>query len=400
MTPKISKPLFCTNPACHYHHPRNCTGHIWYAPHGTFFTKARGIIYRFHCIRCNKTFSTQSFSLHYWTHSTTDYLALARALTSSSGLLQYCRHNKVSYRVLQNRIRHLARNCLALMDTVLHELCLKEHLAFDGLESFIRSQMFPTNINILAGSDSQFLYAFTCSILRRKGRKTEKQKAQMEMIDQLWKPVKGAVKTEIITLFEALQEQISTAARVNRLLILYSDKHKAYRPAIEAVPELKACLSGGTLKHEQLSSTLPRTVRMKLFPVNYIDRNIRKDMGEHCRETVKQGREINCQLERMAVFQVMHNFFTPHRVTHRSDQSEAPTHADVASVPRACYGRMKEQLFTHRFVNSHLKAKQKWVQRIWKHGYENPPAVDFATGEKSETVMGIRTYQLAAHFLS
>lgn len=400
MTPEITVPLFCTNPACLYHHPQNCIGTNWYASHGSFMTKARGVIYRFHCRHCHKTFSTQSFSTHYWTHSTINYLALAQALTSASGLIQYCRAHKITYRVLQNRIRHLSRNCLALMDAVLHELSLTENLVFDGIESFIRSQMFPSNINIMAGSESQFLYAFTCAITRRKGKKTEKQKEQMEMIDQHWKPVKGAVKQEIITLFEALREQIIKAARVRRPLILYSDKHKAYRPAIESLPELKACLKEGILKHLQISSKRPRTVHMHLFSVNYIDRLIRKDLGEHCRETVKQGRELNCQLERMAVFQVMHNFFTPHRVCHQADQSWNATHADVAAIPWECYGKLKAQLFSHRYVRSHLKERQKWVERIWLHGYENPPAVDFTTGEKSEKVIGIRAEQLAAHFIS
>jgi hypothetical protein len=194
MTPHISTPLFCTNPNCHFHTPENCTGKAWYRSHGSFTTKARGSIPRFHCTACKKTFSTQSFSIHYWTHSTTDYHSLAKAITSSSGLIQYCQHHKITYRTLQNRVRHLSRNCLALMDLILDSLVLHEDLCFDGLESFLRSQMFPDNINIMAGSDSQFLYAFTCAIMRRKGRKTDKQKAQQAMIDELWKPVKNGVK--------------------------------------------------------------------------------------------------------------------------------------------------------------------------------------------------------------
>jgi hypothetical protein len=399
MTPHISTPQYCTNPDCPFHKPETCTGKAWYRSHGSFATKARGNIPRFHCTACKKTFSTQSFSIHYWTHSTVDYQSLAKAITSSSGLIQYCRHHRMTYRVLQNRVRHLSRNCLALMDLILDSLVLHENLCFDGLESFLRSQMFPDNINIMAGSDSQFLYAFTCAIMRRKGRKTEKQKAQQAMIDELWKPVKNGVKKEIISLLEALQAAIVFACAGKELVRLYSDQHKAYRPAILAISELKRCLEDGSLEHIQLSSTLSRTVRMRLFPVNYIDRLVRKDMGEHGRETVKQGREINCQLERMAIFQVMHNFLTPHRVSHRADQSGTVTHADKAGIPRKLYGDQLSRLFTHRFVRSHLKTGQQWIEKIWLHGYENPPAVDFETGERSKKCMGISPKQMSAPFM-
>ncbi len=399
MTPHINTPLYCTNPCCRFHKPENCSGQAWYRNHGSFTTKARGSISRFHCTACKKTFSTQSFSIHYWTHSTIDYQSLAKAITSSSGLIQYCRHHKITYRTLQNRVRHLSRNCLALMDLILDSLVLKEDLCFDGLESFLRSQMFPDNINIMAGSDSQFLYAFTCTIMRRKGRKTDKQKAQQAMIDELWKPVRNGIKQEIISLLEALQASILFACAQKQLFSLFSDQHKAYRPAILAISELKHCLENGSLEHIQISSTLPRTVHMKLFSVNYIDRLVRKDMGEHGRETVKQGREINCQLERMAIFQVMHNFLTPHRISHQADQSDVPTHADKAGIPRNLYTEQLSQLFTHRFVRSHLKTGGRWIEKIWLHGYENPPAVDFTTGEKSETCMGISAKQMSAHFM-
>jgi hypothetical protein len=285
------------------------------------------------------------------------------------------------------------------MDLILDSLVLHEDLCFDGLESFLRSQMFPDNINIMAGSNSQFLYAFTCAIMRRKGRKTDKQKAQQAMIDELWKPVKNGVKKEIISLLEALQAAIVFACSGKELFRLFSDQHKAYRPAILAISELKRCLEAGSLKHIQLSSTLSRTVRMRLFPVNYIDRLVRKDMGEHGRETVKQGREINCQLERMAIFQVMHNFLTPHRVSHLADQSGEPTHADKAGIPRTLYSEQLSRLFTHRFVRSHLKTGDKWIEKIWLHGYENPPAVDFETGERSKKCMGISSKQMSAHFM-
>jgi|GEM_PF-4274898 len=50
--------------------------------------------------------------------------------------------------------------------------------------------------------------------------------------------------------------------------------------------------------HRRYSSRLPRTVGNPLFPVNYIDRECRKDMAEYVRETIRFARSA-------------HNFFKP-----------------------------------------------------------------------------------------
>ncbi|GAB1481198.1 hypothetical protein MASR2M78_00130 [Treponema sp.] len=51
-------------------------------------------------------------------------------------------------------------------------LALEENLVTDGFESFTQSQYHPCNINILVGTNSQFLYGTTFAPLRRKGRMT------------------------------------------------------------------------------------------------------------------------------------------------------------------------------------------------------------------------------------
>ncbi|GAB1432910.1 hypothetical protein MASR2M29_15350 [Spirochaetota bacterium] len=40
----------------------------------------------------------------------------------------------------------------------------------DGFESFDRSQYFPNQINLVLGKNSQFLYDYSHTTIRRKGR--------------------------------------------------------------------------------------------------------------------------------------------------------------------------------------------------------------------------------------
>jgi transposase-like protein len=107
MATPITRPEFCPRKTCPNHQRKQIEADTWY-----YYSKCRGDIQRFRCKACGKTFSTQTFSIHYWTHSTIDFWDLAQWIYSCSSLLQIGRYNHFTYRVVQNRIRRLARNCL------------------------------------------------------------------------------------------------------------------------------------------------------------------------------------------------------------------------------------------------------------------------------------------------
>jgi len=399
MTPHISSPSFCPRPDCPYYDPEVAASSDWYSHFGWYSTKARGRIRRFRCKSCGRTCSTQTFSIHYWTHSTTNFRRLFQALYSGSGLRQYARFINHSFRVVQNRIRHLSRNCLGLLDWVDIHMPLIEDLAMDGFESFTRSQYFPNNITLIAGDRSQFIYGAVHTLLRRKGSMSEKQKRNRVLIDAHWKPKKGALVADCAQLLSDSAEKI-VAAGEKRPVILSTDEHPAYPLAIRAVPALRESLEHGRLVHRTISSRVERTTLNPLFPVNYVDRQMRKNMGEHVRETVKQGREVNCQMERMAIFMVGHNLLTPHRVRDGVNVHLDPTHTEKAGLAAVRYRGQLKRAFTHRQIWGHQRKRAGCARRIWQHEYENPPAVDFATGEVRPTVVAITRQKLPRHFLA
>jgi hypothetical protein len=377
----IRKPEFCPNPDCLFHHRRPARRHAWYVRHGSFWTHARGWIKRFRCRSCGTTCSTQTFSIHYWTHSTNDLTWLLAELYTCSGLRQIGRLAGVTHQVIQNRCRRLARNALAVMDFTLSSLKLDEHLAMDGFESFTRSQYHPNNVTHITGCRSQFIYAAVHSLLRRKGAMTDAQKLQRARIDAIWKPSRS-VGTECGAMLSDLCPSIDSACEGRREpLELRTDEHRAYPAAIRSVEALLQRLKEGSLVHKTTSSRAARTPQNPLFAVNYVDRQLRKNLAEYVRETVRQGREVNSQMERFSIFMLVHNFLTPHRISGRARVTDERTHAEEAGVAGPAVRYLLTRLTTHRHVYTHLHGVEWWIRRIWLHLHENPPAVRLKRGK-------------------
>ena len=373
--PDIQAPEFCPNPACRYYHREQAAAAQWFYRHGSFHTRARGSVPRFRCRSCGKCCSTQTFSIHYWTHANMDLLWLLEHLNSGSGLRQIGRFAGVVYRVIQNRIRRMARNALSAMDLLLDELQLGEDLAMDGFESFCRSKYHPNNITTVVGADSQLIYALIYTALRRKGAMTPAQEAMRAHIDEHWRPDPKGVEHDCAALLGDLGDLIADACRRRGSVRLATDKHAAYPPALASVGRLQAELTRGRLEHHQTSSRAARTPGNPLFPVNYVDRQIRKNCGEHTRRTVKHGREVNCQMERMALFQFAHNFLTPHRIDNRAYTGDAPRHASMIGLHSPEVALRVGRALTHRHLFGHRKRTDTWIERIWRHGHANPPRV-------------------------
>ncbi|TVQ41385.1 MAG: hypothetical protein EA384_00445, partial [Spirochaetaceae bacterium] len=274
MCDAVTAPEFCANPGCPYFSRREAAGKQWYRRAGSYHTLCRGDIQRFRCLYCGKGCSTQTFSIHYWTHSTCDMRRLREDLDRSSGLRQIARRWSVCYRVVQNRIRRLARNALALLHSAASDATLGEDLVIDGFESFLRSQYFPTNYTIAAGSTSQYLWGFSLTTLRRKGRMTQQQRQRRTMIDAHWRPAARAVSASLQLLLGGLCPAIERGCTSGGLRTIRSDEHRGYPPALRSLAPLRRLLREGRLRHLQVSSRRARTRANPLFAVNYIDRQI------------------------------------------------------------------------------------------------------------------------------
>ena len=401
--PLGEEPEFCPNPECRFHNRSAASGYQWYVRYGRFSTRARGAIQRFRCIACGKTCSTQTFSIHYWTHATNDLAWLLGYLGTCSGIRQAARIAGVTHRVIQNRCRRLARNALMIMDCALAELTLREHLAFDGFESFTRSQYHPNNITHFTGADSQFVYAAVHTLFRRKGTMRTSQRSRRALIDTIWRPA-TTVSADTAELLADLAPPIDAACRKaadsGSRFTLRSDCHPAYPKAIGSVATLAARLADGSLHHQRTSSRAARCTSNPLFPVNYVDRQLRSVMAEYVRETIRQGREVNSQMERMAIFMALHNFATPHRIDGRARVADALTHAEIAGIGSPTLDRALSRMLTHRHLYSHTTTGHHWIRRIWLHEYGNPPAVRLRAGRLIERPVALPAFRMPRYLMA
>ena len=326
----MNPPPFCPNRQCSAHEEAP-KPHPWYRLAGTYLTIAFGLIQRFVCTLCDTGFSSQTFSVDYYAKRTVDYRAMLRMLKSGSSTRDISRDLKVSTATVANRFTRLARQAIAAHQELTDSLALSEQLVADGFESFTTSQYFPNNINVLIGKNSQYVYGLSYLPLRRKGVMTEKQKQRRDELDELYRPDEGAA----IGAFSRLCDTALGLFDRSELpkLILHTDEHPAYVGAIREHPRLQQLIGKKMFLHHRVNSDHPRVPGGPLFSVDYIDREFRKDLANHVRETVKFARNVNDCMARMVVYLAHHNFKKVYRIRH--ERSGLRTHAEIAGAAEA-----------------------------------------------------------------
>jgi len=359
-------PPFCPNSACPSHKNPDSALQPWFSKAGTRETQVVGTIQKFRCRTCRRGFSTRTFDVDYWTHKTIDYTLVRDLLVGGSGLRQACRTLGVSPSLLSNRHHRLTRQALALHAEALEDWDLREALVFDGFESFAHSQYYPNNLHLLATADSQFVVAFHGAVLRRKGRMTDYQKAKRQDLEKLWRADPKAIFKSCRELFEFGCRKAFGAHLVP--IQLRTDEHPVYPRALRSLVPYGAWLEAGALDHQRTNSALPRTVDNPLFAVNYLDRELRKDLAEHVRETVRFARRIEFSLERAAVHLVHHNYFKAYRILGK-DQNL--THAERAGMSRQRVEDLRTKWTRLRAFGWRLDL-EGWALDLWRRRIQVP----------------------------
>jgi transposase-like protein len=287
------RPPFCPRPGC----PSHCSDAPWAFKKAGFYVRKAfpHTIPRYHCGCCGASFSRQTFRVSYWLKRPDLLVPVFHRLVGCSGFRQIAREFGVSHTTVMRLSERLGRHCLLFQQRDRAKLRLDEPVAIDGFESFAHSQYYPCHLHLAAGSGSHFLYAFTDSELRRKGRMTDRQKKRREELESTHgRPDPQSVEKEVAELVRLLP-----APTTGRLEI-FSDEHPAYPRALAR--------TGLEVRHEVTPSTAPRTSRNPLFPVNLADLLIRHCSGNHKRETIAFSKTRQNAVERLALFQVWRNY--------------------------------------------------------------------------------------------
>ena len=344
-------PPFCPNKECSEHwHTQKPPGR-WWQRDGFYQSRRSGLAQRFRCKSCGTRFSETTFSLNYFAKKRVDLYRLKKLITNGSSIRATARQLNISPTTVTHRCMLLARQCLAAHAELIEDHSLLEALVADGFQSFWVSQFHPNNFNLLVGADSQYLFAMTQATLRRAGTMTPHQKRKRARIESLDPPDPGALTVSFQELLESAQQLWSRVIAAMRRFI--TDRHQNYPPCVAR------CTVPG-IHHVRVSSKKPRTVTNPLFAVNYLDREIRKDLAEHHRETVCFARNAALSTARMWVYLVTHNIEKPYRISPKHEN----THAEVAGIDGERVKRVRRTLLTRRAFLSRSRLDHT-LRKVW-----------------------------------
>lgn len=352
---------FCPYPACELHAPERAAKEgTFYQLFGTYETAVVGTVQRYRCTACGRSFSDRTFSIDYYTKRNLDYHEIHRAISAAESVSSLARKQRCSVDSIQNRIDRLGRNCVAMHSSVVRTLKLREDLCADAFESFDRSQYHPNQINILVGADSQFLFAETHATIRRKGHMTPLQKARRALYELEYRPPRDGVTASFAELAGRIEKLWDRG--IKRKLVLRTDEHQRYPVAIGRIGSLASARRIGTFIHERYSSRIRRDKCNPLFPVNYYDRELRKDLAAFRRESSCYNRNVSNGLMRFECHKVWHNYRKFHRIN--PCETSHLTHAEVAGADPSLVSGWLNHLYTRRSFLSHTELFPE-EKRIW-----------------------------------
>ena len=373
----MKAPQFCPHRGCRYH-GKERKPVTWYRLWGSYGTKAFGTVQRYRCHGCGRTFSDQTFSLDYYVKKKVSYKRVLEQIISAGGVRDTARQEGYSASVVQNRTARLARQAMAIQETLIRTVKLREHLCADGFESFTVSQYFPDNINLLVGHSSQMVYYANHVTIRRKGRMTVLQKEKREKLEKFYRAPRKGIQKAFEQLMHFTADLMSSSA--GKVLLLITDEKKEYPRAIKAVERIISHGGGAgyplPLHHKTVNSKEPRTRQNDLFAVNYLDRQIRKDSANHVRETVQFARNVNDGMNRLMVYFLQHNFRKPYRI--RLEKQDPKTHGEVAGIDPVEIRKELSSLYSERRFYSHLEKISgsgepgRFMRQLWKRELVTP----------------------------
>jgi transposase-like protein len=358
-------PPHCPNPDC-----RNSDSPVnrhWYRSNGRYTTRTFGIVPRFRCRSCRISFSSQTFSLDYFAKRHLDYSYIYHKVNDGAGLRKIGRDLGASCDSIINRINRMSRNAILANQKIADLLPLKEDLVLDGLQNFCISQYFPDNYTLAVGKDSQFVYECDYATIRRGGRMTTAQKKRREEIEKCFRVPRRSIEKSFTRVLRSVS--MRSSQRVIPL-ILYTDEKTDYQRSLWKDGVIREKMFSGQWRHHMTNSKVGRNTRNPLFAVNYIDREIRKDMASQARETVQFPRNAANAMLRMNLYLFDHNVFKPYRI--RRNEGSGQSHAEIAGLDRGSLEGIIGGFFSRRYFKPKRFRLSESARRTLSRDWETP----------------------------
>ena len=328
---------------------RNCNAHLKYdhskqwSRWSTYHTQVTGKrIQRFKCHVCGGTYSRQAFSVHYWQKKHLASHELLLMAVGSACNRQIARITRLSHSTIDHHLARLGRHASLFHLKMIQNVPPPKEVVVDGFETFEQSQYYPMHFHLAIEKHSQFLWYFTGSPLRRKGRMTDYQKKRRQELEQLHgRPDPKAIEKDMAELLRVTLRDAITA-------VVYSDEHLAYPRAI-------GCLDV-EIEHRTVSSKERRDKRNILWAVNLEDLLIRHSGANHKRETIAYAKRRNAAAWRLMLFMLWRNYIKG--ISEKSRGSPTPAML-LGLVDRRL---TVEEILERRIFSDHVEMPPRWKQ--------------------------------------
>ncbi len=356
---------FCPNPTCEWH--QQAPNAAWYHAAGFHATKAFGLVPRFKCLSCGKTFSTQTFSIDYYAKKAIDYDQLLLRHASSESGRALARSLGVSCGTVANRIDRLARQAAEAQAKLRVLADPSEAVCVDGFVSFDVSQFFPSEITISVTAGSRLVLDLSHATMRRSGTMTAAQRRRAGLLYADFEFERGAVTRTFSDILDSLASERLPGPR--RPLVLVTDEKREYSNALHAHGLFTRQDGERRVAHLTVNSKLPRSYANPLFASNYVDREIRKDQANHHRETTCFTRNVSNGMERLLCYLVQHNWRKRYLIKARV--ADARVHGEAAGIEAGLIRAAMASMLRERVFLSRI-ALPKTLERIWRKDFRTP----------------------------
>lgn len=338
-------PPFCPNENCVHH---NGSKGFWQRNGTKELKRFPYLSQRFCCKDCGRSFSYSFFFLEYRAHVFGKNEAIFTAHRTGTSICEIARSIGHSECMVRGRKRKMNLWGLLQHAKFSENLQVEEPIVFDGLENFSFSQYDPNNINQAMGKESFFVYDFNFCPINRKGTMRPGQKKKKEKIEKLYGRYPGdSIRTSSRKVFERL------LSRAGQELVLYTDEHFQYRRVVDVD------LKGANITHLKTSSKISRNYQNPLYPVNYLDLQIRQESAAFRRETIAFSKHSIAMLESYFLYVLYRNYMRPKFI------KKSKTDPRAKESPAMRVGLTKkilsfDELFHCRVLPTHVKLNEDW----------------------------------------
>jgi len=326
------RPPYCPRRDCTDHRRTDPAGYRW-TRIGHYWTACAGVVQRYRCGTCGRSFSQRAFATGYWMKRPELLVPIAAGLQAGSAHRQIARSLGCAPSTVTRASARLGRHAM-----LLHTLCLRhlertliEEILLDHFETFELTQDLPLGIGTLTGRDSWFLYAIDPAPHRRTGRRSPHQQARL--LRRPPRPTRGGYLGSTGRLFDVLDPLLADGCRLR----LIHDGMPDYVFALAGHPLGRRTAVKIHPNPERGPKGSPRSAaaraRDRAMSLNdYLHLFLRHTCAHHRRETIAFGRCGASLMGRMYLTVVWRNLVKG-RSERRPDHTSPAMHAGLTERP-------------------------------------------------------------------